>query len=78
MTFRFWKIQTSEKDYLETETITKSRPKIETVVGVQKKVRRLKQSPVRYCYNLCIFLSCFILFHDLDLTQSLPLSKWMV
>lgn len=78
MTFCFWKIQTSEKDYLETETITKSRPKIETLIVARNKAKRLKQSRDGYCYNLCIFLSCFILFHDLDLTQSLPLSKWMV
>jgi hypothetical protein len=78
MTFCFWKIQTSEKDYLETETITKSRPKIETLIVARNKAKRLKQSLQWYCYNLCIFLSCFILFHDLDLTRSLPLSKWMV
>jgi hypothetical protein len=50
MTTHFWKnlkpkISTSGMQHLQNETIAKSRPKIETVLGVQKKVRGLKQSP---------------------------------
>jgi hypothetical protein len=46
MTTHFWKnlkpkISTSGMQHLQNETIAKSRPKIETVLGVQKKVRGL-------------------------------------
>ena len=67
MTFCFWKIQTSEKDYLETETITKSRPKIETLIVARNKAKRLKQSLLRLCYSGRALVTLDYLFQSSDL-----------
>jgi hypothetical protein len=60
------------------ETTSYNWSKNETVRLAKKKEQCLKQNRSWFCFKSCIFLSCFILFHELDLTQMLRSQRWMV